>query len=72
MFFTFHLTNQNKQYCSGTPPYGHLGNMPVTLLLRPLFFWPPDNKDHTFSCKEILVNNYDLLVITANFFLAYW
>ena len=37
-------------FYSGTPPYGHLGNM-VTSLLRPLFLVALQN-DHTFSCKK--------------------
>ena len=34
----------------------------VTSLLQPLFLGPPHKNDHTFSCKEILVNTITLLL----------
>ena len=40
------LLRRLKKY-SGTPPYGHLGNM-VTSLLRPLFFGRPAKRPYIF------------------------
>ena len=50
MFFTFHLTNQNKQYCSGAPPYGHLGN--GHLIITTTFFGCPAKMTVHFLVKR--------------------
>ena len=59
----------NNIYYSGTPPYGHLGNM-VTLLLRPLFFGHLTTKTIHFLVKK------SSLIWSpchySQFFLAHW